>query len=559
MTYPPSQDTVEPSKGCGGESCIRQVRARRFASDDSQARPLLVRKPAAATPTDDVSSSVVSGHVQEPESDDSLGRSALRDASLAGVRWSSATRLVAEALALVGSVILAHLIAPAEFGMAAVALGIAAIAPAVAGAGFGVPLVQMGTVDRAHLEVAMVLSIATGVGLTLVTIFVISPLAIQPVFGSRVAYLLDLVSPTFALAGVGTVPNALLQRGLRFRRLSEIELVSIATGPVTSISLAATTKLSAEAIVLGGVVSAAVATLLTVVSAPRVGFGWRRAHARDIAGIGVFAALTTLIITLSRNIHYAILGARLLPHDVGLFWRAYQLAIGYQEKVGSITIRLAFPLFSRSENVDEMVHLRSRILQVQSIVLFPLLATLIVLAPELVPLVYGSQWADAALPVQVLAVAGMATIAASAGTPLAFAAGKGRPLFYFNFVRLAGFVPVVVWSSSNGLRAVAIAIAAYQIVTVAAQFVYLESREVGVPLRETWQGLVPASVASGAGLAVAYPVVRLLSSEVGDIALVLAGGTLSIGLYALVLRVVFPSSWFAVVKLLVALARPGAG
>jgi len=501
----------------------------------------------------------VSGHVQEPESGNSLGRSALRDASLAGVRWSSATRLVAEALAFGGSVILAHLIAPAEFGLAAVALGIAAIAPAVAGAGFSVPLVQMGTVDRAHLEAAMVLSIATGVGLTLATIFVISPLAIQPVFGSRVAYLLELVSPTFALAGIGTVPYALLQRGLRFRRLSEIELVSIATGPVTSISLAATTKLSAEAIVLGGVVSAAVATLLTVVSAPRVGFGWRRAHARDIAGAGVFAALTVLVITLSRNIQYAVLGARLPPHDVGIFWRAYQLAIGYQEKVGSITIRLAFPLFSRSENVDEMRHLRSRILEVQSIVIFPLLATLIVIAPELVPLVYGRVWEDAAFPVQVLAVAGMATIAASTAGPLAFAAGKIRPLFYFNLVQLAGFVTVVVWSSSNGLRAVAIAIAAYQIVIVAAQFVYIESREVGVPLRETWQALVPASVASGAGLAVAYPVVRLLSSEVGDIALVLAGGAFSVGLYALLLRVLFPSSWFAVSRLLVALARPRAG
>ena len=498
----------------------------------------------------------MSDHVREAESGSSVGPTTLREASLTGVRWSATARLVAEAFAFGGSVVLAHLIAPAEFGMAAVALGIAAIAPAVAGASFSVPLVQRATVDRAHLEAGMVLSIATGVGLTLLTIFVISPFAIRPVFGARVAYLLELASPTFTLAGIGIVPGALLQRGLRFRRLSEIELASLVTTPLTSISLAASTDLSAEAIVLGGVVSAAVATLLTVLSAPRVGFRWRRAHARDIAGAGVFAGLTSLVTSLSRNIHYAVLGARLPAHDVGLFWRAYQLAVGYQAKMGSVTTRLAFPLFSRSRNLDEMRQLRSRILQTQSIVLFPLLATLIVVAPELVPVVYGSAWQEAAVPVQVLAVAGMATIAASAGVPLTFAAGKGRPLFYFNFVQLSGFVAVVVWSSSYGLEAVAIAIAAYQIVLVAAQFVYLESREVGIPLRETWEALVPASVATGAALGVAYPVVRLLLSDLGDIVLILAGGAFCVAVYALVLRVFFPSSWFTVVRLLVALARP---
>jgi O-antigen/teichoic acid export membrane protein len=506
-----------------------------------------------------VSSSRVSDHLRGAESGDRLGRSALREASLTGVRWSSSTRLVAEALSFAASVVLAHLITPAEFGLAAIALGIALIAPSVIGASFGVPLVQMRVVDRAHLEAATVLSIATGVGLTLTTIFVISPIAIEPIFGSRVAYLLQLASLTFALAGVGAVPNALLQRALRFRRLSEIEIASIVTGPTTSISLAAMTSLSAEAIVLGGVATAAVGTLLTVTSAPRLGFGWHRAPARAVAGVGVFAALTALVNALSTSVHYMILGARLPARDVGLFWRAYQLAVGYQTKVGSITMRIAFPLFSRSGTLDEMRHLRGRILQMQSIVIFPLLAMLILLAPEVVPLLFGTAWEDAVFPTQVLAVAGAATIAASAGDPLAFAAGKGRRLFYFNLVRLVGFAAVVLWSSNYGIGAVAVAIAVYQVLLVAAQFVYLESRGVGIPLRETWGALVPATVASTASLVVAYPTVRQLLPDVGDAALVVGGGAFLVALYALVLRVVFPSSWFAVVRNLAAVARPGAG
>ena len=124
--------------------------------------------------------------------------------------------------------------------------------------------------------------------------------------------------------------------------------------------------------------------------------------------------------------------------------------------------------------------------------------------------------------------------------------------------QLAGFAAVVGWTSTYGLREVAISVAAYQVVLVVAQFVYLESRQVGIPLRATWEALVPGFVASGVGLAVAYPTVRLLSPEVGHVAPVRAGGAFTVGPYALVLRVVLPASWFTVV-LLVALARPGAG
>jgi hypothetical protein len=82
----------------------------------------------------------------------------------------------------------------------------------------------------------------------------------------------------------------------------------------------------------------------------------------------------------------------------------------------------------------------------------------------------------------------MATIGGNAGGPLAFAAGKGRPLFYFDLVSSSASWRVS-WTSSYSFRAVAIGIAAYQVFLVAAQFVYLESREVGIPLRETSEAL----------------------------------------------------------------------
>src|SRR4051794_11541653 len=154
--------------------------------------------------------------------------SALREASISGVRWVTLSRLTAEVLAVGSTVALARLIPPAEFGHAAVALGFAAIALGVSWLGFGTPLIQMATITRDEIEVATFLSVTTGLALTVATAFILSPYLIEPVFGGREAYLLRIASPIFALSGLATVPNAMLQRRLAFRRTSQIEILSLA-------------------------------------------------------------------------------------------------------------------------------------------------------------------------------------------------------------------------------------------------------------------------------------------------------------------------------------------
>ena len=54
-----------------------------------------------------------------------------------------------------------------------------------------------------------------------------------------------------------------------------------------------------------------------------------------------------------------------------------------------------------------MRRVRGRILRTHALVIFPLLAIYILVAPEFVPLAFGARWAPSVLPSQILAVAGM--------------------------------------------------------------------------------------------------------------------------------------------------------
>ena len=494
-------------------------------------------------PADPVSSGLVPSEGPAPADTTSAEETDLRAASISGVRWVGLSRVSAEALGLASTVVLARLIAPAGFGHAAVALGFVAVALGISWLGFGTPLIQMPSVSREDVEVATLLSVATGLTLTVATILVLAPYLIAPIFGGREAYLLKLAAPIFLLSGISTVPTALLQRRLAFRRTSQIEIASLAAAPVVSITLASAADLNAEALVFGALATAAVGTTLALIASPPSMPRWRRRHARHIASFGTFAGLVGVTGTLFVNIDYMILGARLPPREVGFYWRAYTLGVDYQSKISGIVTRLALPLYSRAAE-DEMRRMREKMLRVHAIVLFPTLTTLIALAPEFVPLFYGERWTPAVFPTQALAVAGMAAVASVGTAPLMFAIGKPRPLLYFFIVLLTGYALIVTWASGYGLRTVVIAVAIYQVALVTAQFYFLDDRQVGIPMRESWRAIRPGLVSSGISLAVAYPTARMLArGGAPDVMILLAVGTLAVAVYAIMLRVLFPTSW----------------
>ena len=64
----------------------------------------------------------------------------------------------------------------------------------------------------------------------------------------------------FAIAGFGTVPRARLSRKLDFRKITVIETIGLVLGAFASVGFAAA-GFDAEAIVFGGIVATAVASL----------------------------------------------------------------------------------------------------------------------------------------------------------------------------------------------------------------------------------------------------------------------------------------------------------
>jgi O-antigen/teichoic acid export membrane protein len=440
---------------------------------------------------------------------DSAKEQSLGDAAIGGVRWLSLSRFCAEAVQFAAVVVLARLVSPAEFGRLTISIFLLSLAISLTGEGFGNPIVQRKDLRQPHLQVATLLSVGASLFLG-VAVFLLAPVVVDPLFGERAATLAQTMSPIFPVLGARVVPYAVLQRRLQFKRLSIIELTAVPVTAAVSITLAAN-GLGAQAIILGMLAGNTASLIATFNQVRPVMPRWRREEARELLAFGGPAALSGMLWSTYRNVDYVILAARLSAGQVGFYYRAYQLGVDYQSKLGNIVMAISFPVFSRADDLQVARALRTKAVRAYTVVLFPILAVFVVVAPVLVPWAFGARWASSAQPAQLLVVAGAMMAVGSTIPPLVLASGRSRLLLGWNIATVSVFATAVFFAAPAGLTAVAGAVVGVTFISLLGGYWLMLGRllHLGGP-SDLVRELLPALSGCAVLVAAALPLKELL-------------------------------------------------
>lgn len=462
-------------------------------------------------------------------------------AAAAGLRWIAYSRLAIELLLLGSMVILARLIPPAAFGVFAVIVIVQELAQTMPMEGIGGALVQRKSISRRHLQAGLAASLLVGCGLALLTVG-LSFVVVGPIFGSETERLMIATAPYFLLGGVYAVPIAILRRRLDFRRMSLLEITMNATRALVTLGLALI-GLDAPALVFGGMAGMVAGLLLALVYAPIPLPRWHRKEVRDLMPYAWPAATATVSWAGFRNGDYAVIAATLGSASAGIYWRAYQLAVEYQRKVAVAMTQMAFPVLSRTAGPDELLVLRQRMVQLLTVVLFPLLAILFLLAPVLVPWLFGPEWEAAVVPTQILVLGGAATVVIDACGSSLMAVGRTRALLGYGVAHFVVYVGTVLALVHLGLPAVAIGGAVVHTIFLGVAYQLMLRDQVDNPLLVLWQDVEPALLSLVGLAALAIPVNVLLTNASVPVIPHAFGTALAAGLgYVIVLRIGFPAS-----------------
>jgi O-antigen/teichoic acid export membrane protein len=467
----------------------------------------------------------------------------LAEATASGIRWITLARGGIEILLLASMVLLARLIPPADFGMFAVALIVQELARNIPSEGIGAAIVQRAVIGREHLQAGLAMSLLSGAALTVLTLLLAWAIVV-PLYGSDTAWLIVGTTPCFLIGALLALPMSVLRRRLDFRRLSMIDITQSVVRTATTIVLAVAFGLDAAALVIGVLAGAAGALVLALAFCPVPLPRWRTAPARDLLSYGGPAALAAVAWTGFRNGDYAIIGARLGSAQAGFYWRGFQLAVEYQRKVSTIMTQISFPVLSRTAGTEEMYALRRRMVQLLTVTLFPLLVCLVILAPSVVPWIFGPTWEPAVVPTQILAGAGAATVVIDAVGSVLMAQGRSRALLGYGVGHFAVYITAVYVGSFHGLTGVSIAaVAVHGVFLVIAYLVLLRGRGERA-LRFMWEDMGAAVVSCAVLCAAAVPAESLLSRADAPavVHLVLVGVVAGVA-YLAALRLLFAGAW----------------
>lgn len=486
----------------------------------------------------------------------------LTGASARGGVYVLVRRLAANLLRVAAVAVLARKLDRHEFGVVALAQ-LAVSLLTVFGTGGVITYIVCDREDdwRTRVSPAFWLNLALTVGSCAVALALLP--VVQAIYGEpELGAALLVILATYFVTQLRMVPEALLQRALRFRVLAMRDTVRDVFTSGIAIAMALT-GFGVWSLVLPNLV---VAPLDVAFTAWRAGFRPDRALGRAAWG-RIFRYTRNVIAEqlmsfVGNEADTAIVGKVMGSGIVGVYNLAYQLANLIGKNVSAVLTMVSTPAlaaaFERRTGIGSPYRKMMRVL---SLVGTPLLLGMFVLADELIALIYGPRWTDA---VPLLRIFIASTLVRSVTSPSGAVFNViGRPEVSMRIVVgfLAVYVPALVVFSRWGLIEFALCVAVARIL-IGLVSLYISLAVIGESkLRVTGELIRP--LAAGIAMAVVVWLVnRALAHAGAPIAArvaigVAAGGAVYAAAAWLVARRAFGES-LALIKDLAIRRRPRA-
>jgi O-antigen/teichoic acid export membrane protein len=360
---------------------------------------------------------------------------------ISGTRWVTMGQGGAQLLRFLVSIVLARLLAPADFGLMAMALLFVGLMELFKDLGTVSALIQAPELSPVLLNSVFFLNVLIGM-LGFAGIYLAAPLAALFFAQPGLTAILRVLGGTLLISSLGLVMRALLQRNLQFGRLAAIDLIASVAYGVVAVILAVTGS-GVWALVIASLASAIVPTVLLWFSS-----SWKpRAHVRfaQLRQILHFSANMTGSAVFSYLIFQTdklLIGRFIGDSALGLYSMAQRLLEVPLNFISQPIVKVLFPAFSGIQNDDTQIGLLySRACSAIAFLTLPLLASLALLSEPFVSIVLSDKWRPAIPLITILALPTAIQCVAMTVGAIYMAKGKANWLFYWQVA--AGSLTVI--------------------------------------------------------------------------------------------------------------------
>lgn len=402
----------------------------------------------------------------------------LREKTLNGAKWSAIATVIIIGLGLIQMTVLARVFDNHQFGLLTVSLVIIALADTLSDFGIANSIIQRK--DIGYLELTTLYWLNVGLGIAVcVAMLLLSGTIADALNNPDLAPLIKTLSLAFLAIPHGQQFRALMQKELAFNKIGMIETTSVLAGFTFTVVSAHFWPLAITAI-LGYLVNSTLRTLLFGYFGRRIyrpGLCFSLSSVSANLRFGAWLTADSMVNYLNTNLSTLVLARTLGAGVAGGFNLAWNVAVVPPMKLNPIVTRVLFPAFAKIQDDGEKLRVNFyKLLSVVGIINFPVLLGLMVVANNLVPLVFGEKWNGIIPVLQLLCVVGLLR---SVGNPigsLLMAKARVDISFKFNVFKTCLFIPaILIGGHLAGATGVTLGLLLVQVVnTILSYFVMIK-------------------------------------------------------------------------------------
>lgn len=396
-----------------------------------------------------------------------------------GLAWKAGSQITLQICRMIVALVLARLLAPHDWGLAAMVLVFSGFVVVFTDSALGTALIQRRHLREEDRSTVFWTNAGIGALLALGGVALAGPLA--SFYGEpKIEPLLMVMSIGFFISALGTTHAALFVRDMQFRVL-ELRLIAATVAGAAAGLTVALADYGAWAIVIQQVVEAATSTaLLWYLSSWRPSATFSIGSLRRLGGFAGNVFGENLLYQAGRNVSGLLLGRFLGAAAFGTYGLATNVILVPFTRIAGPLQQVFFPAFSRmSEDRPRMADVWIRATRLVGVLAFPSLVGLALVASEFVTVVLGARWNDAIPVIQILAGVGLIQSLQTLSGEVLLALDRSGWLLRFTALWFVGTVGAFAIGLRWGVVGVAVCYAAATILIEPVR-TYITARALGI-------------------------------------------------------------------------------
>lgn len=391
------------------------------------------------------------------------GSKSLTEKTFSGFLWVISGGVLQAILKILVLALLARKVTPVEFGVMGIALMVVDFSKMFTHMGVGPAIVQKDVLEDRHLHVGFTLSLAMGLFFTIV-LQLVAPWLAAYFRMAELERVVRVVSLIFLIDSFTLMAQALLQRNMKFRLSTAIEVITYAIGYGGVGVVCAFLGWGVWSLVMATLSQALLFMVAVVWAQPfPKRMGTDGPAFRELLFFGGGMTLSRFGNFLAIQGDNLVVGRMLGAGALGIYGRAYQFMAMPSNLLGNALDKALFPAMAKVQTQPEKLakaYLAG--VGIIALVAIPTSVLIVLLANEIVVLLLGADWMAVVKPLQVLSASLLFRMSYKMTDPLARAVGAvyeraWRQWIYAGLILVGAFIGQF-WQLEGVATGVAIAL-----------------------------------------------------------------------------------------------------